>query len=90
MAGHSLSYGDKKICFDVCHRPEKQGKIAIHVYPDGAVQVDAPEDAEIGAIREALRKRARWVAKHLEVIHEQRTHVLQRRYLVSADFLSYE
>ncbi|MCP4116201.1 MAG: M48 family metallopeptidase [Desulfobacteraceae bacterium] len=81
MAGHSLSYGDKKIYFDVCYRSKKQGKIAIHVYPDGSVLVDAPEYAEPVAIREALRKRARWVVKHLDVIREQRSHVLQRRYI---------
>lgn len=81
MAGHSLSYGDKKIYFDICYRSEMQGKIAIHVYPDGSVMVNSPETAEPGAIREALRKRARWVLKHLDVICKQQAHILERKYI---------
>lgn len=48
--------------------------MTIHVLPDGAVRVDAPEDA-------AVRQRARWLWQQLEAQQERRRQVLPREYV---------
>ncbi|MBF0183887.1 MAG: M48 family metallopeptidase [Magnetococcales bacterium] len=82
MSHLSIVYGDDRIDFLVCvapHRPKH--KVAIHVCPDGSVQVDAPEGATEGEIRDAVRKQARWVLKHVSEARQQREHVLARHYV---------
>ncbi|WP_319760765.1 SprT family zinc-dependent metalloprotease [Maridesulfovibrio sp.] len=77
----TLTYGDEKIRYQVCHVPGKKTKVAIHVHPDGSVQVDAPLNAEITQIKEAVQKRARWVMEHLIRNREIRANVLPREYI---------
>ena len=82
MSNLSIVYGDDRIDFQVCishDRPKR--KVAIHVYPDGSVQVDAPEGAGDSEIRDAVRKQARWVLKHVSDARQQREHVLARQYV---------
>ena len=82
MDHQSIVYGDDKIDFQVCYLPERtKKKVAIHVHPDGSVQVDAPQEAENGEVREAVRKRARWVLKHVSEAKRQREHVIPRQYV---------
>lgn len=81
MGRQSLTYGEEQINYKVCFVPRRTRKVAIHVHPDGVVQVDAPQGAELSEIRQAVRKRARWLVSHLRQISEQRAHVLPRRYI---------
>ncbi len=81
MELQSLIYGEDRIVFEVCFTSGRERKVAIHVRPDGAVQVDAPMGSGRAAIRKAVRKRARWVIGHLKKNREQRRHVLPRRYI---------
>lgn len=53
----------------------------IHVHPDGLVEVEAPEEANSHAVREAVRARAQWIVGHLREIETRRQHVLQRDYV---------
>ena len=89
MSNLSIVYGDDRIDFHVCIDPERtKRKVAIHVHPDGSVQVDAPEGTNDGEIREAVRKRARWVLGHVAEAKRQREHVLPRQY-VSGESIFY-
>ncbi|SOB60492.1 conserved protein of unknown function [Pseudodesulfovibrio profundus] len=77
----SISYGDDRIRYQVCHVPDRETKVAIHVHPDGSVQVDAPMGAELVEIKKAVQKRARWVMGHIKQAHDLREHVLPREYV---------
>lgn len=77
----TISYGDERIRYQVCHVPGREFKVAIHVHPDGSVQVDAPMSAELVEIKMAVHKRAQWVMGHIEKARELRKHVLPREYV---------
>lgn len=81
MERSKIRYGDEIIQFHICYIPEKRNKISIHVYPDGAVQVDSPEDAPISDIKKAVTKRARWIYKHVQKVRLQTEFALQRHYV---------
>ncbi len=69
------------IPYKVFFVPGRRRKIAIHVHPDGTVQVDAPPQTPLGEVKLAVGKRSRWLCNHLDRIKEQRTHVLPREYV---------
>lgn len=77
----TLTYGDEHIRYQVCHVPGRKAKVAIHVHPDGSVQVDAPQDADLVQIKEAVQKRARWVLDRMLRARELRRYVLPREYV---------
>ncbi len=85
MSQLKCRYGDDEFHYKVIYLPPRQQqlqrKIAIHVHPNGTVQVDAPEGAEPADIRRAVSKRARWVMKHLAEIRQRQQAVLPRRYI---------
>ena len=81
MDKSEVRYGDNIIKFHICHLPEKKNKISIHVYPDGTVQVDSPENTPILDIKKAVSKRARWICKHVLQVRLQKEHALQRNYV---------
>lgn len=76
-----LQYGDEEICYHINWIATRKYKVAIHVYPDGTVQVDAPIDANPASITDAVRVRARWISKRLKEIRERNLHVLPREYI---------
>ena len=76
-----IHYGDERIGFAIRFLPRPARRIAIHVDPGGAVQVDAPLEASASEVIAAVRLRARWVWQRLQE-HRQRTrHVLPREYV---------
>lgn len=81
MARYSVSYGDERIDFSVRFLPRPQRRVAIHVMPDGSVQVDAPEDSSLLEVKKAVRLRARWIWHQLEMLRERQRHVLPREYV---------
>ncbi|MEZ5551542.1 MAG: SprT family zinc-dependent metalloprotease [Pseudomonadales bacterium] len=81
MARGSFTYGGNSIAYEICHTPERSGKIAIHVHPDASVQVDAPEGEDEDRIYRAVLKRARWIISRVEQARCQRAHVLPRTYV---------
>jgi predicted metal-dependent hydrolase len=81
MVQQSIRYGSEEIPFQVCFLASKSGKVAIHIHPDGTVQVDAPAGSELSAVKQAVQKRARWLTQHLGQIREQQVEVLPRRYV---------
>ena len=81
MEKHQLIYGDEIIHYLIIRTPIKKNKVAIHIFPDGTVQVDSPEDAEILDIKKAVSKRALWITKHIQQAKHQKEHVLERKYV---------
>lgn len=78
---HKISYGDEIIRYQVCYTPSKRNKVAIHVHPNGSVQVDAPQGSEIRDINQAVLKRARWIMNHVLQAKVQRESILLREYV---------
>lgn len=80
----TITYGDEKISFAIRFVPKlarlKQ-RVAIHVHPDGAVKVDAPEGTNASAVIAAVRRRARWIWQRQNEYHERIKHVLSREYV---------
>jgi len=77
----TLRYGDENIAYAVRVNSARRERIAIHVHPDGAVEVEAPEDASEEAILKAVMKRARWVLLHIADARQRFEHVLPRHYV---------
>jgi len=81
MNQHCFMYGDEKITFDLYKMEDRKGKIAIHVHPNARVQVDAPANASINKVMEAVHKRARWIIKNVTEAKERSAHILPRSYV---------
>jgi len=85
---HSFSYGDTTIRFSLRRQPGRQKRrVSIHVEPDGSVVVDAPQETADALILTAVKKRARWIAKHLADIRTRHAHVLPREYVSGESML---
>lgn len=86
---HKVAYGDEKIIFTLrCQTPRVVPRIAIHVEPDGRVQVDAPSDTPLADVLAAVKRRARWISQHVSAAKARLAHVLPREY-VSGESLHY-
>ena len=57
----SVLFGQTKINYSINHCERKT--LAIHVFPDGQVFIDAPISADNQAIASKVKKRARWILK---------------------------
>ncbi len=80
MPRQSFPYGDDRIEYEILFTPVMRRKVAIHVNPDGSVQVDAPEGEDLPAIHRAVLKRARWIKRHVDESRRQRAQALPRNY----------
>lgn len=78
---HSFNYGGAKYDYALYHFPEKQGSISIHVFPNGAIQVDAPCAAQPKEIKDAVLKRARWITTRVEEAQQRLKYILPREYV---------
>ncbi len=85
---YSIPYGDTSIRFHLRRQTGRQRmRVTIHVEPDGSVVVDAPQETADALILAAVRKRAKWIAKHLADIRTRHTHVLPREYVSGESML---
>jgi len=75
----SVLFGQTEISYrvNVCDRKT----LAIHVYPDGQVEVDAPIDASNEAIAEKVKKRASWIFKQQLQFEAYPPALPQRQYI---------
>jgi predicted metal-dependent hydrolase len=86
---HHVIYGTEEIAFKLRRQPSRLvPRIAIHVEPDGRVQVDAPGAASLAEVLAAVKKRSRWVSQHVHAAQARRAHVLALEY-VSGESLHY-
>jgi predicted metal-dependent hydrolase len=76
-----IQYGEERIVFDICFLPRPLRRIAIHIDPSGAVQVDAPEGATASEVIAAVRLRGRWIWQRLREQCDRSRHVLPREYV---------
>lgn len=88
VVDQTSQYGDTRIAYRVFFVPAKRQRIAIHVHPDGRVQVDATGRTSLAEIKAAVSRRARWLAAQLDRIHRQRTHLLPREYVSGESHLN--
>lgn len=58
---HSVEYGRSEISFHLNYKTRKT--LAIHVYPDCSVVVDAPSNTPIEKVKSKIIKRAKWIRK---------------------------
>ena len=75
---HTVSYGRLVIAFDVQYRARKT--LAIHVHPGGRVEVIAPLDAPLDAIKAKVVKRGRWILKQQHHFAQLPTQLPERCY----------
>ena len=80
MPRKSFRYGGDRIEYEVVFKPAKHNRLAIHVHPDGFVQVDAPQERDLPTIHRAVLKRARWIKRHVDESRRQRAQALPRNY----------
>lgn len=76
-----LTYGDHQIPYAVDVDPNRSSRVAIHVNPDGTVNVDAPDGYPDEAIKGAVQKRARWVVNHVSEANQRYAHVKPKEYV---------
>lgn len=88
MTRRTFRYGDDDIAYEVLYVSTKRDQVAIHVHPDGSVQVDAPEGEDLDRVYRAVLKRARWIKRHIDRAKHQHAHVMPRSY-VSGESLFY-
>lgn len=81
MTRQSIRYGEERIDFTLRFPPRPQRSVAIHVMPDGAVQVDAPQGTDLLEVKNAVRQRARWIWQQLQAHRERQRHVTPREYV---------
>lgn len=58
---HSVRYGEHRIDFSIVRRDRTTLEIAVE--PDASVVVAAPQDAQLAAIEEKVRRRAAWIRR---------------------------
>jgi Predicted metal-dependent hydrolase len=81
-------YGDRAFRYHLCYVPDhKKATIKVHVHPNGMVQVDAPESAQLPEIKAAVQRRARWILKHLDDIEERHRDVRPRQWVSGESML---
>jgi predicted metal-dependent hydrolase len=62
LAGaHTVAYGTTTIHYELIYARRKT--LAIHVYPDGAVEVKAPLETPLDQIERLVLKRAAWIVR---------------------------
>lgn len=89
ISQHCIAYGDEVIAFSLRRQPARTvTRVAIHVNPDARVLVDAPDTASLTDVIAAVKKRARWISRHLGAARARLVHVLAREY-VSGESLMY-
>lgn len=86
---HRVAYGDEQIAFTLRRQNTRVvSRVAIHVEPDGRVQVDASPSTSLADVLAAVRKRSRWISQHVAAAKARMAHVLPREY-VSGESIHY-
>ena len=76
-----VRYGDQEVSCLVRQTAAVTGRIRIHVYPNGDVEIEAPSDKETGQIRAAAQRRARWIFQHRNAAIAAQQIALPREYV---------
>lgn len=76
-----VRYGDQEVSCLVRQTATVTGRIRIHVYPNGDVEIEAPEDKKADQIRAAAQRRARWIFRHRTAAIAAQRMALPREYV---------
>ena len=76
---HSVLFGETEISFSLSYVDRKT--LAIHVYPDGKVGVDAPFSTNIEKVYCKVKKRASWILKQQPKFESYPAPLPERRYV---------
>ena len=76
---HSVLFGETEISFSLNYADRKT--LAIHVYPDGKVSVDAPLSTDIEKVYGKVKKRAIWILKQQRKFESYPAPLPERRYV---------
>ncbi|MDP1772610.1 MAG: SprT family zinc-dependent metalloprotease [Methylobacter sp.] len=76
---HSVLFGETEISFSLNYVDRKT--LAIHVYPDGKVSVDAPLSTDIEKVYGKVKKRASWILKQQRKFEGYPAALPERRYV---------
>lgn len=76
-----VRYGDQEVSCLVRQTATVTGRIRIHVYPNGDVEIEAPENKDAEQIRTAAQRRARWIFQHRTAAIAARKMALPREYV---------
>lgn len=76
-----VRYGDQEVSCLVRRTTTVTGRIRIHVYPNGDVEIEAPENKEADQIRAAAQRRARWIFQHRTAAIAMQRMALPREYV---------
>lgn len=68
---HTIEYGTTQIEFEVVYTERED--VAIHVYPDCSVMVEAPDESDLDAIKSKVQKRAKWIFKQQRLFEDYET-----------------
>jgi predicted metal-dependent hydrolase len=87
LAGQQrIQFGTTAIDYELTFSERKQ--LAIHVYPDGSVVVDAPLGSAFPEIEQKVLKRAAWILRQQRVFRSYATPIpLPRRYVSGEAYL---
>lgn len=80
MQGY-ITYGDRKISYQLVENETLMTKVRIHVHPNGAVEVEVPSSKPADDVTRAIYKRASWISKRLDEAASVREHVMPREYI---------
>lgn len=78
---HAIRYGDTTISYRVQPITNLSDRVRIHIDPDAHVLVEVPRNCDIGAVRQAVRARARWICDRLEEVAVRKANILPREYV---------
>lgn len=76
-----VRYGEEEVTCRVRKSEALTGRIRIHVYPNGEVEIEAPIGKDASQIRFAAQRRARWIFKHRSAAIAARKAVQPREYV---------
>ena len=76
-----VRYGNQEVSCFVRKTAAVKGRVRIHVYPNGDVEIKAPEDKEADQIKAAAQRRARWIFQHRNAAIAARREVIPREYV---------
>jgi predicted metal-dependent hydrolase len=79
MQEHSIQFGSRTIAFTLLFQNRKT--LGIKVFPDSAVQVIAPLDAQEPTILQKVKTKAPWILKQIDFFHSFRPLTPERRYI---------
>ena len=83
---HEVLYGNTTIPFSLSFTNRKT--LAIHVYPDTSVSIDAPKDVTLEKIKSRVLKRAKWIRKQ-QRLYERFPPALPARKYTSGESFRY-